>query len=123
MSQLPTSLEKNNKVVTLRWIARASSLLSLGFLLFIFVGEGIGFSAITRVEWLMLLCFPVGVALGMIVGWWKELFGGGITAVSILLFYLIDLLSTGELPRGFWFLIFTLPGFLFLLHGLLDRKS
>ena len=123
MSQLSTSPEKNNKIVILRWIARVGSLLCLGFLLLIFVGEGMDFSALTQTEWLMLLCFPVGVALGMLVGWWKELIGGGITAVSLLMFYLIDTIASNGLPDGLWFIIFALPGLLFLLCGWMDRRG
>lgn len=124
MSQLSTSPEKkNNGISILRWLARIGSILCVGMLLLFFVGEPMDFAAITATEWLMLLCFPVGVALGMVVGWWKEMIGGGITAVSLILFYLIDTIASGTPPRDLWFLIFALPGLLFLLCGWLDKKG
>ena len=107
----------------MRWIARIGSIICVGLLLLIFVGEGFDPAVITSVEWLLLLCFPVGVVIGMIFGWWKELIGGGITAVSLLLFYLIDAISSRGLPSGWWFLIFALPGLLFLLCGWLETGS
>lgn len=123
MSQLSASPEKKNKRISiLRWLARIGSIVCVGLLLLVFVSEGFDPSLITPTEWVMLLCFPVGVALGMIVGWWKELIGGAIAAVSLLLFYLVDIIASGGPPDGWWFFIFALPGLLFLLCGWLDRK-
>jgi hypothetical protein len=124
MSQLSASPDKkNNRVSVLRWIARIGSVVCIGFLLLIFIGEGFDPATITNIEWLMLLCFPVGVVLGMIVGWWQEMTGGVITAVSLILFYLIDTIASNGPPDGWWFFLFALPGLLFLLCGWLDRKS
>ena len=124
MSQISSSPEKKNKwVPVLRWIARIGSIVCVGLLLLIFVGEGFDPAAITRTEWLMLLCFPVGVVLGMMIGWWKEMTGGVITAVSLILFYLIDAIASGSPPDGWWFFIFALPGLLFLFCGWLETRS
>jgi hypothetical protein len=48
--------------------------------------------------------------------------GGGITIASLLIFYLIFvLLLRGDLARGVWFLVFAIPGFLFLAAYVISR--
>ena len=69
MSQISSSPEKKNKwVPVLRWIARIGSIVCVGLLLLIFVGEGFDRTPIRLTKSLMLLCFPVGVVLGMTIG-------------------------------------------------------
>ena len=106
--------------VTLRWIARVWSVASVSLLLFFVVGEGIHPTSPAATEWLVLLLFPVGVAVGMIVAWWREGLGGAVTVVSLVLFYLLTGVL-GRFPRGGWFLAFSAPGFLFLGCALAAR--
>jgi hypothetical protein len=103
-----------------RWIARVLSL-SILFLLMLFAfGEDGVNRQVTAVEWTGLAFFPIGVALGFLIGWKNELVGGAISVTSLVCFYLIYGIGlTGRLPRGAWFALFTLPGFLFLAYGLL----
>jgi FKBP-type peptidyl-prolyl cis-trans isomerase FkpA len=96
-----------------RWAARVWSIASIGLLLGFVVGEGI--NPTTRTESLGLLFFPLGISVGMILGWWREGIGGIITVGSLLVFYGIHISSTGTLPRGWAWLAFAVPGFLFLL--------
>ena len=105
------------------WSARALSIVSAGLLLLFVVGEGFDPSGITLRQWAGLLFFPFGVLAGMGVGWWREGVGGAITVGSLLAFYVWHLLAGGWLPRGFGFVAFALPGFLFLLYGLLSRRT
>jgi hypothetical protein len=110
-------------VTILRWLARILSIASIVILLLFLFGEG-DFSeigAITVREWLLVLCFPGGVVLGMIIGWWREGIGGALTAGSLLIFYGATLGLYGSLPSGPWFLLFALPGLLFLACWLLSR--
>ena len=58
--------------------------------------------------------FPVGVMIGMLLGWRYELTGGLITVLSLVGFYLWHLTVSGDLATGPWFLIFASPGFLYL---------
>jgi hypothetical protein len=84
------------------------------------VGEGFNPSGLN--EWLGVLLFPVGISVGMILAWWKEGLGGSITVGSLLAFYVVHLTTAGTLPKGWAWLAFAAPGFLFLLSSHLSRK-
>ena len=98
-----------------RWTARAWAVASVGLVLAFLVGEGFHPSQIEPREWLGLVFFPVGICAGMILAWWREGLGGGITVSSLLIFYVIHFATAGTFPRGWAFLFFAAPGFLFLL--------
>jgi len=57
----------------LRWIARLASLASLGLLALFATSGG---SAPTAFEWMLLAFFPIGVAAGTILAWFREVAGG-----------------------------------------------
>jgi len=92
-----------------RWIAKIGSLIVVGFLLILLFGEGLPPISILH------LCFPLGVMLGLIVGWFFEGIGSTITIVSIAAFYLIHYRLSGKLPGGPFFLIAAAPSVLFLI--------
>lgn len=119
-------MHKTKWLTYTRWLARTWGLLSIGFTLLIFIGETFSAttpSAPTGVEWLMLLFFPVGVLVGLVLSWRWELLGGLLTAVSIAAFYLTEFLATGNWAGGPWFLLVAFPGFLFLLLGIVTRDE
>jgi hypothetical protein len=103
------------------WTARIWSIASLGLLLLFVIGEGI--NPTTRTERLELLFFPLGISVGMILAWRKEGFGGIITVGSLLAFYAVHLVTAGRFPKGWAWLVFAAPGFLFLLSSYLSRKT
>lgn len=102
----------------IRWLARALSVLSIGLLLLFVLGEGSWPIRLTSSELVQFIFFPIGVALGLALGWRNELLGGTIAVSSLALFYILHFTIFGRFPGGPWFLIFTLPGFLFLALGL-----
>ena len=109
-------------IVLFRWSARLLSLASTALLLLFVFGEKFEVSKVTGRQWLAFVFFPLGIVVGFAVAWWKEGLGGGITLVSLLIFYLIFvLLLRGDLARGAWFLVFALPGFLFLAAYAISR--
>src|ERR1700681_3465506 len=79
--------ETNWTMLSLRWIARAGSLLSILLILLLFVGEGFHPTQVRPKEGVGLLFFPAGVVAGMIITWWKEGVGAFITVASLLAFY------------------------------------
>lgn len=107
-------------LTALRWLARISSLISLATLA-AFLGPGESGTP-AGIEWLALAAFPGGVALGMLLGWWRERAGGLLTLASLVTFYLILGLAAGRWPTGPYFLILAAPGLLFLIVGLLSRR-
>lgn len=102
-------------VWAVRWLARCLSVASIATLALFVVGDVPTPSRVTAAEGLALVFFPVGVVVGMAVAWKWEGIGGGIGLASLALFYLVHrlMLSDGY-PRGWWFVIFSLPLFLFL---------
>ncbi len=117
-SQKPTKL-----ILVLRWAARLGSLLSLAFLLLFFFGEKMNFGQLPPSEIVGLLFFPVGITVGMLLGWRWETLGGAVTVLSLLAFYKVMYAASGRFPEGIWFALFALPGLFFLYCGLSRRQS
>ncbi len=107
----------------LRWSARVLSVLAIGVLLLFAFGEGLKLSQFTTRELVLFAFFPLGVCLGMVVAWRWEGLGGGITVASLAAFYLVNRLSSSSFPRGFAFVAFAAPGFLFFLCWLWTRLT
>ena len=112
------------QIKRLRLTAKIWSLLSIGFVLLIFIGEMMGSTgpALTLDEWVGLAFFPIGVVIGLILGWWREEIGGAVTILSLLAFYIWDLLRSGDFPGGPFFLLVAAPGFLFLAGWFFSRR-
>jgi len=109
-------------VFLFHWSARILSLASTAMLLMFLFGEPFEPSKITGRQWLAFVFFPLGIVVGFVVAWWKEGLGGSITIASLLIFYLIFvLLLRGSLARGLWFLVFAVPGVLFLVSYAIPR--
>lgn len=100
----------------LRWIAGMLGVASIATLLLFLFGEPSGHDSITWDQVVLLVLFPFGLMVGLILGWFRELLGGAVAVGSVLAFYLIEMLQDGSWP-GFWFLVFATPGVIFLLHG------
>ncbi|MDX1520967.1 MAG: hypothetical protein R3264_05035 [Anaerolineae bacterium] len=70
---------------------------------------------LTLPEAVLLLFFPVGIVLGLILAWsWAGL-GGSLAAGSLIAFYWLHFIWYGNVPRGPYFALVAAPGFLFLL--------
>jgi hypothetical protein len=106
----------------LRWIARVWSIVSIIALLLPFIVEGFYWlGATSSREVIGHLCF-LAVLVGLIVAWRREGLGGGLVLAGTGVFYLTWWLS-GKTVRGPFLLILAAPGFLFVLHWLLDRAA
>ena len=115
---------RNPLAVILFWLARIWSLLSIAFLLCIFIGEALSDPA--PVVWrtrdiIAMVFFPGGVVLGLIIAWWREGLGGIITISSMVMFYLVLYLFDGRFPRGPYFALVALPGVFFGLYTLMKQ--
>ena len=98
--------------LAIRWTARAWTMVSVGIVLLLSVGEGL-YPAGTA-QWVGLLLYPGGICLGMILAWWREGLGAGITVGSLVAFYALHAATAGTFPRGWAWLVLAVPGFLFL---------
>ena len=109
----------NLSLVGVEWIARVASIISIALLLALFIGEGLHPSQIALREGIGLVFFPVGVVVGMTLAWWKEGWGAAISVLSLAGFYFVYGYLLSSHIHGWYFVMFTAPGFLFLLHWLL----
>ena len=116
-----TATHRPAPLIALRWIARLLSLGSIALLAMFAYGPQER-AMPTPSEWLLIAFFPIGVALGMAIAWWREITGGLISLVSLAIFYATMLANTGHV-RGPYFLIFTAPALMFLACGLLARRQ
>ena len=113
-----------DSMIVLRWTARVLSLLSIAIILLFIIGEGFNPARVTAGEWALFLCFPFAVVVGLIVAWRNEALGGMMAVGGLLGFYLTHaVLAAGHLPRGWAYLVFASPGFLFLLSAMLTRMT
>ena len=116
-----TNSKLNITTLSLRWIARAASLLSIGTILLFFVGFNPG--SVRPREWVGLAFFPAGIVIGMIIAWWKEALGASVTLISLAGFYGIYGWVMGSNVNGLAFIVFASPGYLFLIAWLLSKRN
>jgi hypothetical protein len=121
MDDLNKSQQKINSII--RWTARILSVVSICVVLLFMVGEGFDYTRVKPNEWVLFVFFPFGISIGMLLSWWREGIGGMITVGSFLMFYVAHFVTAGMFPHGWAFLVFTIPGFLFLLSWYRTRKS
>jgi hypothetical protein len=117
--------QRSQGLTVTRWLARVLSVIFIGVILLFFFGEADFGQPIrlTAGEWIGVLFFPVGVAAGMILGWWREGAGAAVAVGSLSAFYVLDVITTGNPPSGPFFVLFTSPGILFGVSWLLRRTE
>lgn len=115
-----TSVSSSNII---RWLARIWSLASIAFILAFLIGEGLsdGVRGPTAAEAVGIALFPIGVAVGLVIAWFREILGGAIATGCFIAFYLWLLIIHGELPRGPYFFLVAAPGILFMIPCFLSR--
>lgn len=106
-----------------RWAARLWSLATLAFVGLFFVASLLSEGFHPRgAEFLLFLCYPVGLLVGLVIAWWNELVGGVAAVTSLVGFYAIHALVAGGLPGGPYFLLLAFPGVLFIVAALLGKE-
>src|SRR5208283_2338092 len=102
----------------LRWTARVLSVLLIGLILAILLGEGFNPLNLKGIEPLQMFLFFT-TCIGMVVAWRWELLGGSISVAAMALFLAVEFGVTSRLPNGLTFYLMLVPGILFLLSGFL----
>lgn len=103
-------------ISAIKTIARFWSALSIALILLFFFGEGIKIFELTLKEIAGLILFPVGLSLGFIIAWKREIFGSLISLISVILFTI--------LMGASWFVfVLALPAVLFLLYGFISAEK
>jgi hypothetical protein len=110
-------------VAALKWIARILSVVSIFMLAGSFAYEDIVTESMTFKELTMLLCFPVGVIFGMIIAWWWEGIGGGITLMSLIGLYIFSYIFFGVFPEGNEYVKYSSPGMFFIFYSLITYNA
>jgi hypothetical protein len=111
------SMTREREVKTLRWVARVWSIASVGLLCAFLLGEGLPPLTVKA------MLFPFGVMLGLILAWWSERIGGFAAALSIVLFYVLEYVDHGRLPKGYAFMLISAPSVIFLCCGYLSARK
>lgn len=106
----------------LRWAARVWGVAST-LLLLAFAFGGKEHLRLTAVEAVGFLFFPVGVIVGFVLAWWRELPGGLVTVGSLALFSVWLFARDGRWSAGPYFLLFAAPGFLHVASALLAARG
>jgi len=107
--------------VAARWIARTWGIAS-ALLLLAFAFGGREHLRFTTAEAMAFLLFPIGVVIGFVIAWWRELTGGLVNVGCFFLFCLLLLAWSGRWP-GIYFILFAAPGFLHIASFVLARTS
>ncbi len=119
-------MKKNSLATVLRWIARIWGILSIAFILVMFIGniflETDPYQFQSE-ELLAFAFFPVGVLAGVLLGFWQEMRGGIIALGSLIIFYIVELISSGTIAKGPWFLLVAAPGLFFIAAALASREK
>ncbi|MCB0793630.1 MAG: hypothetical protein KDB88_02740 [Flavobacteriales bacterium] len=106
----------------LRTLARWSGGLLVAFLVFMLVGHVFGEEGALTFsgtgDGLAFLCFPIGLAAGLALAYWKPLPGGLLATTSLMVLFILrpDLMS----QPMFW--VFLVPGILHILGVVLSKR-
>lgn len=105
----------------LRWTARAAGIVCLAIILMFLFGERSDFGKITGKQLIGFAFFPIGVFVGLVLAWREEGLGGAIAVGSILgIYFIYGWLLNGSINQGWAFLLFLVPGVLFVAYRLLS---
>jgi hypothetical protein len=113
-------MDLGHVATAVRWLARIASIGSVLLLIAFAFGPSERAMPTAR-EWVALVFFPIGVALGALLAWRYEVAGALISLSSLGAFYIVAWLTRGAFPRGPYFLVFIVPALLFLLATMLAK--
>jgi hypothetical protein len=108
--------------LTVRWTARALSVLLVGMVVVFMIGEG-GFNRwkLSTIE-AVLMAYLLTTCVGMLLAWWWPFLGGVMASAGILLFYAVDVAGRGgKFLNNLYFDLMLLTGLLFVLSAWLKR--
>ncbi len=109
--------------LSVRWAGRVTGLLLAALVVAVAVGEGgppnvLRQPPAVRLEFLAMFL----MLTGFLVGWRRELLGGGLAVGGFVLFFGTEIVANGKPPGGAM-LLFVIPGVLLLLSYTLNRQQ
>jgi hypothetical protein len=105
----------------LRWTARVLTLLLIGVILAILVGEGFNPLNLKGIEVPQMALFWTA-CIGMVLAWRWQAMGALLSVGGLILFFAVECAVTGRLPKGLFFYLMLLPGILFLMSSVINRR-
>jgi hypothetical protein len=118
MRSLPLPLIRLD--VGVRWTARVLTVLLVGVVLVIFIGEGLNPLRLKGIEVLQMALFWTA-CIGIVLAWRWPVIGGALSLGGMILFVTVELAVTGGFPRRHFCYLMLLPGILFLADGFISR--
>lgn len=111
---------EDDNLFRLRLTARVFAAACLAILFLFTLGENLDDLLNTSARDLVgMLFFPVGLMLGFLIAWRREVLGGLISFASILAHYFVyGWLLSGSLTETWWSFFFAIPGILFAVYGI-----
>ena len=76
----------------------------------------------TLEEWMKLALFPIGVCVGYILGWWRQLVGGAVALGCMLAFFIVMAAEGSPVHNIPAFYPFGIPALLYLLYWIASRE-
>ena len=113
------SKNKSRTVIIIRWTSRIISIILVLFLILMFVGSFFDpkqSNTPSTHELISFVFFPVGLCVGLLLAWKRELLGGIIAIISMIAF---SLTISGTIGM----IIFAAPGVLFIICWYLSRAQ
>lgn len=110
-------------LVFIRWTARVTSAILAALIALFFLGDDLSPSTDLTAHELVLLSLFLLVWLGLLVGWRWEAVGGLAVVGGTAAFYILEYLFTATFPRGPYFPVIAVPGFLFLYCAAVSSSS
>jgi len=106
----------------IRYIARLFSILLIVLIVSLSIGEGLPNPSILSITEILLFVALLVMLVGLVLSWQHEYFGGLLTIIGFILFFIVNYFSSGSLRLGFFFLLFPLTGILFVLCCRIDNR-
>jgi hypothetical protein len=106
-----------------RWAARITSLFLLGLVAVFMIGNGGPPNPVNQPASVQLEFGAIALILfGLVLGWLREALGGLLILLGLLAFDVVEVIVNGVPARGA-FPLFVVPGVLFLLSALIQRRD
>ena len=122
MNKEPYSADRAARVIL--WIARIWGILFVVMVLVIGVAGALNPDepSPTPREWIGIALFPVGVSVGYALGWRWQLLGGTVSLGCLAAFFVWLLIERGGIRAWPVFLLFGVPGMLFVAYWFISRR-
>lgn len=119
----PTSQLNAPGLRLLRWVARLAGLASCIAIAALAYNQRMNPAQMGADDLLLFVFFPTAVALGLVLGWWRDLVGGAVAVGGWAAFQLAHSFVVGSVCKDWEVNGLSAAGLLFLLSGILRARA